>query len=514
MIIIVHNFSFVTKIINDDAVFIDPFKKKRIGEVIYKVAKKNPEEIIVWSHEDAQEFINKEYILKIMSFDRLMISYTPNTNYLSEDIGYIEDSPFININKKIKYPTWQMSSLVGAINSSIILQMPIALWYSKNSIDFILNSVAKLYQPLGLFCYSEPRLLLNSINSFSKKQGTQGEIFKFVSQHYKIVWCYLLFTNYLVYEKRITLFNLVKTLFYSKTKNKGNELIFKRISQSIDYKEETIDVIIPTIGRKKYLYDILKDLSLQTHLPKTVIIVEQNSVQGSVSELEYINSESWPFFIKHIFTHQVGACNARNLALEEVKSKWCFLADDDIRIEPKFLEKGFEFIVNLKIDSVVFNCLQKNQENECTEISQTTIFGSGCSIFNRRFYNFIYFDKKIEFGFGEDLEFGMQLRNKGCDIIYLPEPSILHLKAPVGGFRTKFVHSWENDVYKPKPSPTIMYVKRKYSSLKQLQGYKTVLFLKFYKVQNIKNPLAYFLNFKKQWKISEKWAEKLKENEI
>jgi hypothetical protein len=51
----------------------------------------------------------------------------------------------------------------------------------------------------------------------------------------------------------------------------------------------------------------------------------------------------------------------------------------------------------------------------------------------------------------EDSDFGMQLRNQGIDVLYLPEPKI-HLKAPVGGFRTKPKLAWENDEIQPKPS--------------------------------------------------------------
>ena len=32
--------------------------------------------------------------------------------------------------------------------------------------------------------------------------------------------------------------------------------------------QATVDVIIPTIGRKDYLYDVLKDFRVQTHLAK------------------------------------------------------------------------------------------------------------------------------------------------------------------------------------------------------------------------------------------------------
>jgi hypothetical protein len=70
---------------------------------------------------------------------------------------------------------------------------------------------------------------------------------------------------------------------------------------TVDTSQVTIDVIIPTIGRKKFLYDVLKDLSVQTHLPKNAIIVEQNPTQGSQSELDFINNETWPFTNQALF---------------------------------------------------------------------------------------------------------------------------------------------------------------------------------------------------------------------
>ena len=86
----------------------------------------------------------------------------------------------------------------------------------------------------------------------------------------------------------------------------------------------------------------------------------------------------------------------------------------------------------------------------------------------------------LEFGFGEDTEYGLQIRNYGVDVFYVPYPEILHLKAPIGGFRFKYIHPWENESIQPKPSPTIMYVKEKYSTKEQMFGYKLRLFLKTY----------------------------------
>ena len=120
-----------------------------------------------------------------------------------------------------------------------------------------------------------------------------------------------------------------------------------------------------------------------------------------------------------------------------------------------------------------------------------------------------------EFGYAEDGDFGMQIRNKGYDVIYLPEPVILHLKAPMGGFRTKPKLDWHEEPIAPKPSPTVMLFALLHKTNQQLLGYKTTLFFKYYRVQSIKNPLAYYKMFQKQWTVSLKWANELKKiNEL
>jgi len=116
-----------------------------------------------------------------------------------------------------------------------------------------------------------------------------------------------------------------------------------------------------------------------------------------------------------------------------------------------------------------------------------------------------------EFGYAEDGDFGMQIRNKGYDVIYLPEPAIMHLKAPMGGFRTKPKLDWHEEPIVPKPSPTVMLFALLHKTKQQLLGYKTTLFFKYYRLQAIKNPWTYFKTFQKQWKVSVKWANELKE---
>jgi hypothetical protein len=64
----------------------------------------------------------------------------------------------------------------------------------------------------------------------------------------------------------------------------------------------------------------------------------------------------------------------------------------------------------------------------------------------------------------------------------------------------------------PKPSPTLMYVKKKNMATKQILGYKTVLFLSLYGLNFFKISL-----YLKQWKRSVYWAESFgvnKENRL
>lgn len=503
MIFVIHNTAEVVSVLNDENnVIVEHDINKSIAQNLYETAKKYPEEIIVWCLDEVQRLVDKEYIKTNFRSNRKLISYNPYNNYLPDAIGYIEESPFININKEVKYSTWQMTGLVGAVRASTLLLTEADFWNRNVSFDYTLNSIAKNYQPFGLFCESDPNLIVQKVELYQQKVADFSELFQFVKEHYKLIWCFLLFFNLIVYEKKWRLVNLFSTFFHSHIKIKDTKLNFTEFINSDD--KYMIDVIIPTIGRKKYLYDFLSDLKEQTLLPVNVIIVEQNPSPESHSELEFLKDESWPFAIKHIFTHQTGACNARNIALDKVESEWCFLADDDIRIEPAFLKEGLTNINLLGVGAAVFNCFQKDEMHAYTEIAQTTIFGSGCSIFNKEKYMHVYFDEKLEFGFGEDIEYGMQLRNRGCNVVYLPEPSILHLKAPIGGFRTKFQYPWANDKIKPKPSPTIMYVKKKYLLEKQILGYKTVLFFKTHSFNLFK-----INEFKKGWEQSIYWMNKL-----
>jgi GT2 family glycosyltransferase len=91
--------------------------------------------------------------------------------------------------------------------------------------------------------------------------------------------------------------------------------------------------------------------------------------------LDYVHNENWPFNIEHTFTHQAGACNARNLALDQVESEWVFLNDDDNRFESDFIEKTFENIKIYGAKCVTNSYLQPHEKLIDTRVNQSSIFG-------------------------------------------------------------------------------------------------------------------------------------------
>lgn len=480
-----------------------PHTGKKAAEALFLLAGENPESILIWCDQRCKDFVDEDEVRKVFRHRKMMVSLS-SENYLPEAIGYAEESSFILVNKSVLFPTWRMSGVIGAVGADVINAVAGQIKPDRN-FSYFLNSVAKLSMPLGVFCYSMPSILTRPVSV--SDNATTFDFFRFVRQHYRKRWIFLILLNMAVYDKKFPVFSALASFFYRR-RTISSERISK-IEISGENTSGSIDVLIPTIGRKPYLYDFLKDLSVQTRLPARVIIVEQNPQQGSSSELDYL-SDSWPFEIEHIFTHQTGACNARNLALDKIRSEWVFFADDDIRIAPDFLEQAFGEMNRYGNHVFNFACLQKGQKPAYTTDHQTSIFGAGCSIASRESIGTSRFNMSYEFGFSEDLEFARQLLDKGYDTVYLKSPSILHLKAPVGGFRTKPKLLWESDSVQPKPSPTVMLYRLCHHTREQLLGYRTVLFFKFYRHQSIKNPLKYLRDFRKRWERSIHYANLLK----
>lgn len=509
MIIVYHRNKLIIRVIDNENGNELPIYSVKLTILLFELCYIHKDKIIIWCDISLENNLNLELINEIFHHKKIFATFSASGKYsLSNFIQYVDHSFFCNPNRKVSFPTYFMSSEVGGIHSSILNKIGDSV--KDEDFDYFICSLAKVAIPCGLLCYSEPKLLKNNIEIKTNSFNSLYRDFRFIAQHWKKKWIFFFFLNLLIYERKLPIYQLISTLFLKKKNIDINSLDEIRIQSSNNSTiEGTFDVIIPTIGRKKYLFDFLLDLSQQTKLPSNVIIVEQNPVENSSSELDYLLNNKFPFKIRHIFTHQTGACNARNLALAETKSEWVFLADDDIRIDKSFLEIIFENLIYSKVNALNVSCLQLNQKRMLNKIVQSNIFGSGCSVINKRIVENLKFDIKFEHGFGEDNDFGMQIRNLGFDILYFPEPEILHLKAPVGGFRTKPILQWSHELIAPKPSPTIMLFNLKNNTPKQISGYKTLLAINCFNLHSIYNPIKFLRHFNHQWDVSVFWANKL-----
>ena len=487
-----------------------PCTSENLVEAFWDLAGQYPEDLIVWIDNRFSGQINEKGIAEIFHHDLIMTSFPVTSQFLPDTIGYIDQLPFVNPKYDVKYPSWRMSTDVGGIRARTALRFQTLLW-KISDFGYLINTMAKIGQQNSLFCYTNPALLTTKISQKPEiYKASKDEVFLFVYQHYKSIWVWVLFFCYIRYESKFPVLALLKSFFNAKYFKKEIDLSNIPVS-SINHveKSKTVDVIIPTMGRPGYLKQVLLDLKEQSHLPENVIIVEQNPRPDSETELEYIKSEEWPFKIVHHFTHKTGACMARNLAMTSVTSAWMFFADDDIRIDKLVIENALLEISQLELLTLNMNCVQPDQESTFNKIKQWGAFASGTSLVNSEYARKCKFETSLEYGYGEDTDFGLQLRARGADVIYHPTIKIIHLKAEHGGFRTLIKLPWEDEEVLPKPSPTMMVLIKKHYSREMIKGYKVGLFLKFYSRQKIKNPFAYINSMKARWKMSERWAEKL-----
>ncbi|WP_010231906.1 glycosyltransferase family 2 protein [Gillisia marina] len=513
MILIVHQkASHVLEVIKDGKPL--DIKFNSCVEAFWNLSEKFENEIIAWCDVALKSHIDLSTWDNVFHHDLIMASYGVNTMYLPQSIGYIDQLPFANILSELTYATWRMSSDVGGMKGEVILKFK-DLFDSINNFEYLINSIAKIGQQNGLFCYSAPDLIKLGKRSSLEYTATKNELFSFVFQHYKSFRVVVLFWCIFKYDKEVPLFFFIASFFRSKFFKKRIDLsdIFIN-SKRIFTNSNTLDVIIPTIGRTQHLLQVLDDLKNQTLLPKRVIIIEQNQDPITQSELTEGLNREFPFEIIHKFIHQTGACNARNIALKEIKAEWVFFCDDDNRIDNDLLRRGLEEIRKYGVEVLNTAYIQTGESRIYEDVKQWGTFGAGNGIALTSAVKDINFSMVFEHSYGEDVDFGMQLRLIGNEIMYHPNLEIIHLKAPMGGFRTKPKLPWISEEYAPKPSPALLALALKYFSKQQLLGFKTVLFLKFYASQTIKNPLKYYNNMQKRWETSNRWANHLiKENE-
>lgn len=90
-----------------------------------------------------------------------------------------------------------------------------------------------------------------------------------------------------------------------------------------------LSIIIPTLGRRKQLEDLMISIEEQEYIEFEVIVVDQNS-PGYLDDIieKFIDK----YRLKHILIYQKGAAHARNVGADEAQGDILFFPDDDSKL--------------------------------------------------------------------------------------------------------------------------------------------------------------------------------------
>lgn len=99
-----------------------------------------------------------------------------------------------------------------------------------------------------------------------------------------------------------------------------------------------ISVVTPTFRRPEEVVGLFESLKNQSVLPDEVIIVDGAPAEETATELEVAKiAGSLPFRVSYI-RHSGGTAIQRNVGIEAAGGSLIALIDDDVRLEPNFME--------------------------------------------------------------------------------------------------------------------------------------------------------------------------------
>jgi glycosyltransferase involved in cell wall biosynthesis len=238
--------------------------------------------------------------------------------------------------------------------------------------------------------------------------------------------------------------------------------------------QQTVSVIIPTLGRYSYLGEALDSIRRQTLKPHEVIIVDQNAYDSRHPEL-YENYHD--LNLKVVWQDEKGQSLARNSGISVASGRYVLLFDDDSIAQDDLIESHLRMILGGKFHvSTGVSYSPKMLREELPpgfRFPRTArTFDTGNAMLPKSIVSAIGgLDRNYDFGTGTDLDYGTRLYLSGCRIAHNPFAIRIHFKAPMGGLRVHGAHKYNSDfgLFHPFPPITQTYYAMKYLSKYQLR---------------------------------------------
>jgi len=214
-----------------------------------------------------------------------------------------------------------------------------------------------------------------------------------------------------------------------------------------DYVEDRVDIVIINYNTKEEIKDCLESIKELTDYNYQVIVVDNNSTDGSI---EYLESLDWIDLIKN--DDNLGYARACNQGIKKGNSEYILLLNSDIRVTegwlkplvemassddeiavvgPKLINEAGE-IVGAGVTELDETCSprgwkEEDSDGKYDEVEECVSVGGAAYLIKRELIPEIgLFDERYFFYF-EETDYSLRVREKGYKVIYCPKSKIYHL---------------------------------------------------------------------------------------
>jgi len=287
--------------------------------------------------------------------------------------------------------------------------------------------------------------------------------YRFIARYFALPW-----RIYTLFLRLVTFHNPVKELaaFFGTLKVKR-----VRLTEVVDQPPHDlslvvdlplVSVVIPTLNRYDYLFDVLKDLENQDYNNMEILIIDQSDNYKP----SFYNS--FKLNLQVIRQEEKALWLARNTAIKKAKGDYLLLFDDDSRVDSDWVSSHLAALDYFKADISSGVSISQVGAQVPAHYSYYRIsdqLDTGNVMIKRGVFKQIgLFDRQFERQRMGDGEFGLRAYLAGLRNISNPKAKRLHLKVGSGGLRD--MGSWDafrpSKFFAPRPLPSVLYFYRRY----------------------------------------------------
>lgn len=479
-----------------------------------RLAQTHPDAWIAWYDRRLEPWLSDPESwpgLAVHELEVLHLGCFQRTDLVAGSLGLVDfDSPWLLPGPRDRrFATWLISPAAGLARAAAIRAVSPDRTGSLAGFLFELGLRGIRH---GLSPVSEPALLEGPVPEelWDRAPLSDDDLARLIRRGYGRKWLGFWLLARRVSEGELSPATVGAALraWTGKELRKVDEQALSRLQPALPEEDpdEDVDAVIPTLGRPEALRDVLRDLAAQTVPPRRVIVVGQGDAPPPEAE------KGFELVFRSLPAR--GACTARNAALREVRSPWVLLLDDDVRLQPGLISYLLRMARAWGVEAVNAAVHLSGERVGAQGPRPWPVFASGASLVSARaLAEAGGFDERLDGGYGEDYEIGIRLRLAGAGVLYAPGEPVLHLKLPAGGLREGSPLPWSDDPVPPRPSPPVLYSRRKHHPRAMQDGYRLYYALKRLGGKPLRAWPAELRTLRHEWERASWWAGRMLEGD-